>query len=244
MSTGDDLLFYKRATDAIVSTTLGITSVEPTIRELLRRIKQEPAWGSVQRSNEVEVEQHSVPTTVSTASLHVTPMLSDVYKAKQEETTMSPVISEKNAVNSGDSDRSVRVKSEGSSTKSHKVTKKTSTKPKDKSKSEEDTVYHYCSQCSLKFNRSSDLRRHERAHLLVLPYICTQCGKGFARKDALKRHSGTMTCKRNRRKLMEAAGREVSELINEAIKTGRSLWLVEKSKDTKNPQNRNQLFGS
>lgn len=45
MSTGDDLLFYKRATDAIVSTTLGITSVEPTIRELLRRIKQEPAWG-------------------------------------------------------------------------------------------------------------------------------------------------------------------------------------------------------
>ncbi|KAH3677109.1 hypothetical protein WICMUC_001864 [Wickerhamomyces mucosus] len=63
-----------------------------------------------------------------------------------------------------------------------------------------------CSDCSLSFRRSSDLRRHQRAHLPILPHICQLCGKGFARKDALKRHSDTLTCKRNREKLINSGG--------------------------------------
>ncbi|ANZ73758.1 BA75_01689T0 [Komagataella pastoris] len=59
-----------------------------------------------------------------------------------------------------------------------------------------------CSKCALAFRRSSDLKRHEKIHLEVLPNICSRCQKGFARKDALKRHIDTLTCKRNREKLM------------------------------------------
>ncbi|CEP24024.1 unnamed protein product [Cyberlindnera jadinii] len=63
-----------------------------------------------------------------------------------------------------------------------------------------------CQDCTLSFRRSSDLRRHQRAHLPVLPHICQQCGKGFARKDALKRHTDTLTCKRNRERLLSSGG--------------------------------------
>lgn len=57
-----------------------------------------------------------------------------------------------------------------------------------------------CTSCTMSFRRSSDLKRHEKQHLLIPANICPQCGKGFARKDALKRHLGTLTCKRNAEK--------------------------------------------
>ncbi|CDK29092.1 unnamed protein product [Kuraishia capsulata CBS 1993] len=59
-----------------------------------------------------------------------------------------------------------------------------------------------CETCSISFRRSSDLKRHEKTHLEVLPNTCPLCQKGFARKDALKRHIDTLTCKRNREKLL------------------------------------------
>ncbi|EDO18165.1 hypothetical protein Kpol_1031p73 [Vanderwaltozyma polyspora DSM 70294] len=71
-----------------------------------------------------------------------------------------------------------------------------------------------CSQCNLIFHRTSDVRRHERTHLKLLPNICTQCGKGFARKDALKRHFDTLTCKRNRKKLLSMGG-NIKEILDE-----------------------------
>lgn len=60
-----------------------------------------------------------------------------------------------------------------------------------------------CSNCGISFKRSSDLKRHERIHLKVPPNICPLCRKGFARKDALKRHVDTLTCKRNRQRLLK-----------------------------------------
>jgi len=79
-----------------------------------------------------------------------------------------------------------------------------------------------CQDCSLSFRRSSDLRRHQRAHLPILPHICKMCGKGFARKDALKRHSDTLTCKRNREKLLSSGG-DVESILNEAKRQGHDL---------------------
>ncbi|ODV94218.1 hypothetical protein PACTADRAFT_17942 [Pachysolen tannophilus NRRL Y-2460] len=60
-----------------------------------------------------------------------------------------------------------------------------------------------CNKCSLSFRRSSDLKRHEKTHLEVLPNVCKLCHKGFARKDALKRHISTLTCRRNRDRLLK-----------------------------------------
>lgn len=79
-----------------------------------------------------------------------------------------------------------------------------------------------CNDCSLSFRRSSDLRRHQRAHLPILPHICKMCGKGFARKDALKRHSDTLTCKRNREKLLSSGG-DVESILAEAKKQGHDV---------------------
>ncbi|KAG7903233.1 hypothetical protein KL935_000765 [Ogataea polymorpha] len=67
---------------------------------------------------------------------------------------------------------------------------------------------HVCGTCSMTFKRSSDLKRHEKIHLEVPPNICPQCRKGFARKDALKRHIDTLTCKRNRERLLSKLNEE------------------------------------
>lgn len=61
-----------------------------------------------------------------------------------------------------------------------------------------------CAKCGSSFKRSSDLKRHEKIHLAVMPNICPLCKKGFARKDALKRHIDTLTCRRNREKMLRS----------------------------------------
>lgn len=61
---------------------------------------------------------------------------------------------------------------------------------------------HECQVCHLAFKRSSDLKRHEKIHLDVPPNVCPLCTKRFARKDALKRHVDTLTCRRNRERLL------------------------------------------
>lgn len=87
-----------------------------------------------------------------------------------------------------------------------------------------------CAKCSLEFSRSSDLRRHEKTHFAILPNICPQCGKGFARKDALKRHYDTLTCRRNRSKLLSAGG----EGINELLKKVKQSNIASREENNKN----------
>ncbi|EHN03077.1 Met32p, partial [Saccharomyces cerevisiae x Saccharomyces kudriavzevii VIN7] len=90
-----------------------------------------------------------------------------------------------------------------------------------------------CAKCSLEFSRSSDLRRHEKTHFAILPNICPQCGKGFARKDALKRHYDTLTCRRNRTKLLTAGG----ESINELLKKVKQSNIVNRQENNNNSTN-------
>lgn len=71
-----------------------------------------------------------------------------------------------------------------------------------------------CSNCGISFKRSSDLKRHEKIHLKVPPNICPLCHKGFARKDALKRHVDTLTCKRNRQRLLKQLEEEKNGTVN------------------------------
>ncbi|KAF4006137.1 C2H2-type zinc finger family protein [Saccharomyces cerevisiae] len=96
-----------------------------------------------------------------------------------------------------------------------KPPKSSKSKPQDRRNSTGEKRFK-CAKCSLEFSRSSDLRRHEKTHFAILPNICPQCGKGFARKDALKRHYDTLTCRRNRTKLLTAGGEGINELLKKS----------------------------
>ena len=53
-----------------------------------------------------------------------------------------------------------------------------------------------CSICNQDFSRNHDLKRHQRIHTEVKPFIGI-CGKAFSRKDALKRHLLVKGCSNN-----------------------------------------------
>lgn len=43
-----------------------------------------------------------------------------------------------------------------------------------------------CDHCSQSFISSHDLKRHQRIHMAVKPYVCRFCNRSFSRKDALE----------------------------------------------------------
>ncbi|KAF9910364.1 hypothetical protein BX616_010881 [Lobosporangium transversale] len=55
----------------------------------------------------------------------------------------------------------------------------------------EPTKRHECGwpDCSLKFNRKSDVTRHRQTHFQATPHICKFCRKEFSRNDSVKRHN-------------------------------------------------------
>lgn len=54
-----------------------------------------------------------------------------------------------------------------------------------------------CPSCQVSCARKSDLRRHERIHLLTKPFACPTCARPFTRRDSLKRH--TPVCKKKKK---------------------------------------------
>ncbi|EGA62992.1 Met32p [Saccharomyces cerevisiae FostersO] len=119
------------------------------------------------------------------------------------------LIPAENGVDINSQGGNIKVKKENALPKPPKSNK---SKPQDRRNSTGEKRFK-CAKCSLEFSRSSDLRRHEKTHFAILPNICPQCGKGFARKDALKRHYDTLTCRRNRTKLLTAGGEGINELL-------------------------------
>ncbi|GAV55026.1 hypothetical protein ZYGR_0AS03490 [Zygosaccharomyces rouxii] len=180
----EDAAFFRQAAEAIVATSLNAENVDPTIRELLSRIKY-------------------VSPEIKETGVHTNTSLLPTESVKISSSEKEPDVAFKHKEDKDAED--------GGNEDSHDA--KGSTLP--------DRQFH-CAKCKLVFRRSSDLRRHERTHLPVLPNICSQCGKGFARKDALKRHFDTLTCRRNRSKLLSIGG-DINEILERAQQTGTGL---------------------
>ncbi len=45
-----------------------------------------------------------------------------------------------------------------------------------------------CSYCNKRFNKSGDLKTHERIHMCEKPYKCSHCNKRFNMSGDLKIH--------------------------------------------------------
>lgn len=235
----DDSLFIKQAVDALVSTSEDNDLINPTIRELLQRIKfdkpQHQKLQQFKRTNFVNDQtftneispNNSIPSPTTFSMKNSNEIEEKLKYIIPDQTVVDPMhfssltssISTPSLINGNvsRSNSSVTVNSTLSSydTTSPAVSKKIS--------DSENSVSYPCLKCDLAFLRSSDLRRHEKAHILTLPHICPRCGKGFARKDALKRHANTLTCDRNRKKLQEIAGNKFEEIIARAQKEGVSI---------------------
>jgi hypothetical protein len=45
-----------------------------------------------------------------------------------------------------------------------------------------------CKFCQKAFHKGEHLRRHERSHTGIKPYVCKKCNRSFSRQDSLNRH--------------------------------------------------------
>lgn len=203
----EDTLFFRQAAEAIVATSLNSANVDPTIRELLSRIKY-----SIPTLPQAQAQAGSNGISGDTGAAEATSLSIDTGLLGFFASPMNLSLPNADGAEKFDSEQPARANKSKSSVDVGQEPRPAG------DKSSEDKKYS-CAKCKLEFRRTSDLRRHERTHLPVLPNICPQCGKGFARKDALKRHSNTLTCRRNRSKLLSIGG-DINDILERARQTG------------------------
>ena len=249
----EDDLFFRRAAEAIVATSLNVSNVDPTIRELLKRITvnndidifniktennkpkiiKEEQYLSHEEDSDVSYitknpQQLESLITATSSSKEV--MMNNASVLLDFSTDSSKSLNDTQNLNRKNDNVGFQADlfqvpkrlNDFNNFDLLSVTKPTDqeeldSRPWKKVKSLKDGHYsgkeYPCNKCHLIFGRSSDLRRHEKAHLPILPNICSQCGKGFARKDALRRHFDTLTCKRNRSKLLSIGEGNLNQII-------------------------------
>lgn len=199
----EDTIFLQHATEALISESEN-SDIDPTIKELLRRVN----LGDNSHIEEQETDKSGQEVHVPRSNEYLENILKVFYQDQAnafQRTTLDYNHSLTNKdikLNENESRQDSNPLHNQETTS--KISKSESIKPRKHSKihSESDERAYKCKDCHLAFYRSSDLRRHEKIHLAILPNVCTQCGKGFARKDALKRHYNTLTCRRNRIKML------------------------------------------
>lgn len=177
--TEQDLAFLKAAKEVA---SLHPAQIDPTIRDILNRLQYEhaPHGGLPIRQSDFEqhnlLQQHDAEQLLFATPPDFPQLSMDIFKHEHQPLQVLP-------------DRP--------------TPQQQAQPPPPPPQQTADTPRNYlCDVCSLSFKRSSDLKRHEKIHLEVPPNVCPQCSKGFARKDALKRHINTVTCKRNRERML------------------------------------------
>ena len=212
----ENCIFFKQAVEAIATTRENTNHIDPKIKELLNRI---------QSSRFVEqINQKNITNTIHS--------ISNLYNRNESASRIQQNIMHGNYNYDNDNNKNDHIIS---NSMDKFISNKSSTEPKtnlqnmntssqsdngnesndEYSDNQKKKKMFACAECHLEFRRSSDVRRHERTHLRVLPNICTKCGKGFARKDALKRHFDTLTCKRNRQKI-SSMGADINKILEDS----------------------------
>ena len=269
----EDGLFFQKAAEAIMVTSLNSEKVDPTIRELLNRVKyvstpantpQQPqqsrknvAFSDLSTYNNGDgqygashIQSHNQVNPSFNHSNNVSAGLiapenktilnyfdrllsnpvdfnnqkSGTYNGNLHHNPMTSASSSGDQLRLGEGKTKRRkLDSQTSSDMSDAQSDNYKSNHKSTENGDSEDKGFPCQQCHMIFRRSSDLRRHERQHLSILPNICTLCGKGFARKDALKRHFDTQTCKRNRQKLLSIGG-DINEILERARQSGANIY--------------------
>lgn len=232
----EEILFIKQAIDALISTSEEIPTVNPTVRELLERMKligidqsitsHSPNSNNNDNKNHLTNNSFLPPHSVSSSFTQTNGAIQEKFKYVIPNQTMMDTMNFKpisipSVLNNNMPP--IDSKPTGTSISSKNSTRSTQKVGRRRKKEKPPEEKFHCNKCELVFTKITELRRHEKGHLLILPHICPRCGKGFARKDALKRHGNTLTCDRNRKKLRETLGEKYEEYIARAQRDGISI---------------------
>ncbi|KAJ3336342.1 hypothetical protein HDU93_003044 [Gonapodya sp. JEL0774] len=170
------------------SDTQPVTPISPARSTVLERVASADSVRSSSRRGSPAPAAHAhLPSPA------LSPARSDTASTKSESRSSGLSI---NTAVGGDDDASSPLTPVGSAGGANSVPKSLATRLSKLSQEELEGRTFRCDNCPAAFVRKHDLRRHERIHLGLKPYVCRFCSKAFARLDAMNRHTMLKNCKK------------------------------------------------